>query len=273
MLGSRGYKVGVGELAVGAQVTYTLVVTNEAGVTLVNLRITDTLPAQLTLTSVNVPAGCADQSAGNVAIVTCPMLPVSQVVQVEVYATVVTVTGEVVNRFTWTADNLGPDEPPECWGLPCDSEDRPRLDNAETRKQAHASAVRVGDLVTYTITLSNSGTMTATVAVTDVLDARLSYVNANIAPNSMAGGVMAWHGVVVPPGAMRHITVTVRAGANTPLWASYAVTNSVQISYRSRTTARDAAAVTVEPWRVFLPMVMQPPQVMPRAFVPIVMRP
>jgi uncharacterized repeat protein (TIGR01451 family) len=90
--------------------------------------------------------------------------------------------------------------------------------------------VRVGELVTYTITLSNSGTTTATVAVTDVLDARLSYVGANIAPDSTAGGVLAWHGVVVPAGEARHITVTVRAGANTPLWASYVVTNSVQIS-------------------------------------------
>jgi uncharacterized repeat protein (TIGR01451 family) len=193
--GSRGHKVGVGELEVGAAVTYTLVVTNETGVTLVNLRITDTLPAQLTLTSVNVPAGCADQSAGNVAIVTCPMLPVSQAVQVEVYATVVTTTGEIVNTFTWTADNLGPDEPPECWGLPCDSEDRPNLDNAETGKQAHASAVRVGELVTYTITLSNSGTTTATVAVTDVLDARLSYCGcASIAPEQH-GGWRRWPGM------------------------------------------------------------------------------
>jgi uncharacterized repeat protein (TIGR01451 family) len=270
--GSRGHKVGVGELEVGAAVTYTLVVTNETGVTLVNLRITDTLPAQLTLTSVNVPAGCADQSAGNVAIVTCPMLPVSQAVQVEVYATVVTTTGEIVNTFVWTADNLGPDEPPECWGLPCDSEGWPNLDNAETRKQAHASAVRVGELVTYTITLSNSGTTTATVAVTDVLDARLSYVGANIAPDSTAGGVLAWHGVVVPAGEARHITVTVRAGANTPLWASYVVTNSVQISYRSRTMARDAAGVEVEPRRVFLPMVMRPPELVPRVFIPMVMR-
>jgi uncharacterized repeat protein (TIGR01451 family) len=271
--GSRGHKVGVGELEVGAAVTYTLVVTNETGVTLVNLVITDALPAQLALSGVSVPAGCTDESSGNTAVVRCATLPVSQAVSVEVYATVVTTTGEIVNTFAWTADNLGPDEPPECWGLPCDSEDRPNLDNAETRKQAHASAVRVGELVTYTITLSNSGTMTATVAVTDVLDARLSYVDASIAPDSTAGGVLAWHGVVVPAGEARHITVTVRAGANTPLWASYAVTNSVQISYRSRTMARDAVTVEVKPWRVFLPMVMRPPELVPRLFIPMVMRP
>jgi len=271
--GSRGYKAGVGELVENAPVTYTLVVTNETGVTLVNLVITDALPAQLALSGVSVPAGCTDESSGNTAVVRCATLPVSQAVQVEVYATVVTATGDIVNTFTWTADNLGPDEPPECWGLPCNSEDRPNLDNAETRKQAHASAVRVGELVTYTITLSNSGTMTATVAVTDVLDARLSYVDASIAPDSTAGGVLAWHGVVVPAGEARHITVTMRAGANTPLWASYVVTNSVQIAYRSQTMARDAAGVEVEPRRVFLPMVMRPPELAPRVFMPIVMRP
>jgi hypothetical protein len=79
--------------------------------------------------------------------------------------------------------------------------------------------------------------------------------------------------VVVPAGEARHITVTVRAGANTPLWASYVVTNSVQISYRSRTMARDAAGVEVEPRRVFLPMVMRPPELVPRVFIPMVMRP
>jgi uncharacterized repeat protein (TIGR01451 family) len=271
--GSRGHKVGVGELEVGAAVTYTLVVTNETGVTLVNLVITDALPAQLALSGVSVPAGCTDESSGNTAVVRCATLPVSQAVSVEVYATVVTTTGDIVNTFTWTADSLGPDEPPECWGLPCDSEDRPNLDNAETRKEAHASAVRVGELVTYTITLSNSGTTTATVAVTDVLDARLSYVDASIAPDSTAGGVLAWHGVVVPAGEVQQIAVTVRAGANTPVWASYAVTNSVQISYRSRTMARDAVTVEVKPWRVFLPMVMRPPELVPRLFIPMVMRP
>jgi uncharacterized repeat protein (TIGR01451 family) len=128
--------------------------------------------------------------------------------------------------------------------------------------------VRVGELVTYTITLSNSGTTTATVAVTDVLDARLSYVDASIAPDSTAGGVLAWHGVVVPAGEVQQIAVTVRAGANTPVWASYAVTNSVQISYRSRTMARDAVTVEVKPRRVFIPMVMRPPELVPRRLHP-----
>ena len=110
-------------------------------------------------------------------------------------------------------------------------------------------------------------------AVTDVLDARLSYVSASITPDSTAGGVLAWHGVVVPAGEVQQIAVTVRAGANTPVWASYAVTNSVQISYRSQTMARDAAGVEVEPRRVFIPMVMRPPDLAPRVFMPIVMRP
>jgi hypothetical protein len=76
--------------------------------------ITDALPAQLALSGASVPAGCTNQSSGNTAVVRCATLPVSQAVSVELYATVVTATGEIVNTFTWTADSLGPDEPPEC---------------------------------------------------------------------------------------------------------------------------------------------------------------
>jgi len=46
----------------------------------------------------------------------------------------------------------------------------------------------------------------------------------------------------------------------------------VQIAYRSQTMARDAAGVEVEPRRVFLPMVMRPPELVPRVFIPMVMR-
>jgi len=36
---------------------------------------------------------------------------------------------------------------------------------------------------------------------------------------------------------------------------------------------RHAPAVTVEPWRVFVPIVQRPPDLAPRVFMPIVMRP
>ncbi|GIV85691.1 MAG: hypothetical protein KatS3mg052_2698 [Candidatus Roseilinea sp.] len=198
--GSTGHKLGVGELSENAPVTYTLVVTNQTGVALTNLLITDVLPSQLQLSSVSVPSGCVDNSAGNTVQVSCASLPAGQSVEVTVYAAVVSATGTVVNSFTWTADNLGPDQPVECWDLPCDSEDRPNLVNIETAKVGSAAMARVGDLITYTLTLSNSGNVTATATVTDVLDGRLTLEAASPMPDATSGGVLVWQNVSVPPG-------------------------------------------------------------------------
>ncbi len=264
--------MGVGELAENAPITYTLVVTNQTPATLINLRITDTLPSQLQLSGVDVPFGCTDQSSGNTAVVSCAGLPAGQSVVVAVYATVVSATGTVVNSFTWTADNLGPDEPVACWDLPCDSEDRPDLDNIETAKGGSAAMARVGDLITYTLTLSNSGSVTATATVTDVLDGRRTFESASVTPDESAGGTLVWQNVVVPAGERVVITVTVRAGANTPLAQSYTVNNAMQVSYRNTTLTRQAGSVEVAPWRAFIPVAMRPAEITPRTYLPIMLR-
>lgn len=253
--GGAAHKAGVGDLTVGAPVTYTLVVTNATPVTLVNVRITDTLPAQLQLTSVAMPSGCSDQSSGNTAVVVCGALAAGQSVTVEVYATVVTTTGQIINSFVWSADNLGPQRPEECWDLPCDSDQRPNLDNSGTEKVSSATAVRVGDLITYTITLSNSGQITAVATVTDALDSRLTLVSATPTPDQTSGGVLVWQNVSVPPDGTVTLEVTVRAGANTPLTQPYSVTNAVTVTYGNQSLQRQAGAIEVMPRRTYFPAV------------------
>ncbi|WP_169238740.1 DUF7507 domain-containing protein [Candidatus Roseilinea sp. NK_OTU-006] len=271
--GSTGRKLGVGELSENAPVTYTLAVTNQTGVALTNLLITDVLPSQLQLSSVSVPSGCVDNSAGNTVQVSCASLPAGQSVEVTVYAVVVSATGTVVNSFTWTADNLGPDRPVECWDLPCDSEDRPDLDNIETAKVGSAAMARVGELITYTLTLSNSGNVTATATVTDVLDGRLTLEAASPTPDATSGGVLVWQNVSVPPGEQVVMTVTVRAGANTSLAQSYTVVNAMQVSYRNTALTRQAGEVEIMPWRAFIPIAMRPPELTPRVYLPVVLHP
>jgi uncharacterized repeat protein (TIGR01451 family) len=90
----------------GDTVRYTLRFTNTMLITQTNLRITDTLPVQLTLAGVGVPAGCVDTSVGNVASVLCAEVAPGQVVQVLITATVNLNAGgqTITNTFSWSSD-------------------------------------------------------------------------------------------------------------------------------------------------------------------------
>ncbi|GIV85692.1 MAG: hypothetical protein KatS3mg052_2699 [Candidatus Roseilinea sp.] len=68
------------------------------------------------------------------------------------------------------------------------------------------------------------------------------------------------------------MTVTVRAGANTPLAQSYAVVNAMQVSYRNTTLTRQAGEVEITPWRAFIPIAMRPPELTPRVYLPVVLQ-
>ncbi|MCS6774259.1 MAG: hypothetical protein NZ693_09155, partial [Thermoflexales bacterium] len=181
-------------------------------------------------------------------------------------------TAELVNRFSWTADNLYPPDEPECWSLPCDSDEQPELNNSGTAKVAHAELVHVGDLVGYTLVLSNTGAVAARATVTDALDGRMTFVTASVAPDESAGGMLVWRDVLVPAGEAVRITVTVRAGANAPMHQSYRVANAMVVSYRGQALMRQAAEVEVEPYRAFVPMVQRPAERTARVFVPVVWR-
>jgi uncharacterized repeat protein (TIGR01451 family) len=145
------------------------------------------------------------------------------------------------------------------------------LDNAGTRKEAAPTVVRMGELVSYTIVLSNSGDAAVTARVTDTLAVSATLVSAT--PGyAQSGQTLAWSNVNVPAGGTAVLTVTVRA-ASGPLPGGYALGNSVTIGTADGQITRNAPAVTVEPWRAFVPIVQRPPDLAPRVFMPIVMRP
>jgi uncharacterized repeat protein (TIGR01451 family) len=145
------------------------------------------------------------------------------------------------------------------------------LDNAGTRKEATPTAVRMGELVSYTIVLSNSGDAAVTARVTDTLAVSATLVSAT--PGyAQSGQTLAWSNVVVPAGGTAVLTVTVRA-ASGPLPEGYTLFNSVIVGTADGEIVRSAPGVTVEPWRAFVPVVMRPPDLLSRVFIPVVMRP
>jgi uncharacterized repeat protein (TIGR01451 family) len=125
-----------------------------------------------------------------------------------------------------------------------------------TRKEVTPTVVRMGELVTYTIVVSNAGSADVAVTITDTLAVSATLVGAT--PGyAQSGQTLVWSGVNVPAGGTAAITVTVRAGSGL-LPEGYTLFNSVTIGAADGQITRNAPAVQVEPWRAFVPIVMRP---------------
>ena len=77
-------------------------------------------------------------------------------------------------------------------------------------KTADQQSVEAGDLLTYTLTYSNTGNQAATgVVITDTLDANVTYVSASPEPNGEVAGSYFWLFSALPVDGRDQITVTV----------------------------------------------------------------
>ncbi len=96
--------------------------------------------------------------------------------------------------------------------------------------------------------------MTVTARVTDTLHVSATLVSAT-PPASVSGQQLVWSGVVVPSGGVVTLTVVVRAGSGSPVTEEYLLPNSVVIGPHDGGITRAAPGVTVQSWRVFVPIV------------------
>jgi len=125
-----------------------------------------------------------------------------------------------------------------------------------TRKDVTPTVARMGELVSYTIVVSNSGSAAVTVQVTDTLPVSATLVSAT--PGYVQSGqTLVWSNVVVPAGGAVVLTTTVRAGSG-PLPGGYTLLNSVTVGTADGEFTRSAPPVQVEPLRAFVPIVMRP---------------
>jgi uncharacterized repeat protein (TIGR01451 family) len=148
-----------GGLHVGDVIRYTVSVTNNTGITLTTVRMTDTLPAGLRFNGIEsvTPAGCNAGPSGGQVLGLCAELGPGEMMRVAFTATV-TGTGRLVNSFVWSADQVGERPGDECANAPCDGEDpRPR---ARLHKRGEDvtdnGGFFAGDTVRYTLRLTNT---------------------------------------------------------------------------------------------------------------------
>jgi uncharacterized repeat protein (TIGR01451 family) len=123
-----------------------------------------------------------------------------------------------------------------------------------TRKEAAPTAARMGELVSYTIVLSNAGSAAVTARVTNTLAVSATLVSGRYA---QSGQTLAWSKVAVPADGTTVLTITVRA-ASGPLPEGYTLFNSVTIGTADGEFTRSAPGVSVEPWRAYAPIVRRP---------------
>jgi uncharacterized repeat protein (TIGR01451 family) len=128
-------------------------------------------------------------------------------------------------------------------------------DLSVSTKQASTSQVRIGDRVTYTIALRNTGTISVSTLLTDVVPGGLSYI-----PNTLqaSGGsvsaslspTLRWNGWIL---TSTPITITYAAVVATDV--TQAIVNTATIAPADYTTLARSATIIVNGYVVYLPLI------------------
>jgi uncharacterized repeat protein (TIGR01451 family) len=136
-------------------------------------------------------------------------------------------------------------------------------DLSPSTKTASATGPSAGELVTYTIRVSNlSGPMTHTVALTDVVPSALGYVSGTLRASSgtwddALAPTLTWAGVLSPTPTITityAVTVPYVVSGTATLAPSQAITNAVIIAVPGSEPIVRTAMIIANPYRVHLPL-------------------
>lgn len=208
-------------VAAETPITYTLTVTNNLlNIPTTNLIVTDTLPAHTNLVSATLPYTIAD----DVIKWTFDSIPAGEAHSIKlVVEPDANVAKEIVNEYygvrsiEMTQTITGP---PVTTRI---------LERLSLSKQAPSHA-RPGDLITYTLTITNNhiNTPTTSLILTDTIPTNTFFLAASL-PYTRSGDLLEWHFAELAPGEFQTVAFTVQ----TPITFTGAIINS---QYALRTT-------------------------------------
>jgi uncharacterized repeat protein (TIGR01451 family) len=129
---------------------------------------------------------------------------------------------------------------------------------SSTTKQASSGTAKMGDTLTYTIVLRNTGdAFPQAVRVTDTLPISLSYLGGSFSatsglPDASAAPTLKW------TGSMSDIfVITLTYAATVTVDSAQLVTNYATINFELGEPFTRSASVLITGWRVYLPLVLK----------------
>lgn len=232
-------KVGTATARPGESVVYTVTVRNLGPSAAATVRITDTLPAGLTFASAS---GCTNTGSGNQVVCEVATLDANAEIQLIITATVdadVLPATSLENRAEVTSATADPN--PLNNGATADTSILGAADMVISKQQITPNPVTAGELVSYTIRITNTGPgLARSVDVKDQLPAGMSLISAAASNGGVCGGPVCQFGTL-QNGASRTVTITARVDADTPAGT---LTNSAAVFSTDETDpSNDTATV------------------------------
>ena len=214
---------------VGQTITYTVTVNNAGPSSATGVQVTDPLPAGTTFISSAPSQGTFNPATGIWTVGTLGATAGSNTAQLMLNATVNT-TGAITNTAQISASNQSdPDSTP---GNNIATEDDqqsvtiiPESIDLSLTKSVNNPSPNVGDTIAFTVSVTNSGTSTATgVQIQDNLPAGLAFVSASATNGStFNNGTGIWNLGTLGPGLTTQLTI------NATVTASGSQTNTAQV--------------------------------------------
>ncbi|HET7063447.1 MAG TPA: DUF11 domain-containing protein [Rudaea sp.] len=224
---------------VGDVVTFTVTVNNSIGPdSATNVVLTDLLPAGLTFVSVNPSQGSYDSGTG---VWTIGTITTSVAQTLTVQARVVSAAAQTNTATITAAAEFDPNTGNNSANITV----TPQQADLAIAKTVSNATPNVGDIITFTLTMSNSGPDAATnVAVTDLLPAGLTFVSANPSQGSYDSLTGVWTIGTITTSVPQTLTVQAR------VVSAAAQTNTATITHADQfdpVTTNNSASATETP--------------------------